>query len=69
MPAARLLLALVLATTAALSGCTGSEQDPFAAPTAFSLPAAEAEQDRTAYIAEVVAAPEGDDLAAGAGEW
>lgn len=48
----------------AVAGCGGAGQ----APTSFSLPSGQAEQYATAYVAEVVAAPEGDDLAEGAGE-
>ena len=58
-PRAVALLALSLI---ALAGC-GSEQDP------FTLPDDQAEQYATAYLLRVEPAPDGDDLAEGAGEY
>lgn len=45
-----------------LVGC-GADEDP------FTLPAEQAEEYATAYLARVEPAPEGDDLAEGAGEY
>lgn len=66
--AARPSAALVLVAVLGAVGC-GADAAPTPAPTAFSLPTGQAEQYATAYLAEVHAAPEGDDLAQGAGEY
>ena len=50
-----------------LTGC-GAGNSPSAGG-AFTLPANEVDQHDTAYIAEVVADPDGDDLADGSGEY
>lgn len=50
-----------------IAGC-GDDDGPAPAPGTYVLPADEADRYDTAYIAEVVADPEGDDLAEGGGE-
>jgi hypothetical protein len=60
--------AALFAVTLAVAVACGDDAGPTAAPGTYVLPREDAEQYDTAYIAEVVADPPGDDLAEGAGE-
>lgn len=67
MPTPRIRrLARALAVLA-VAGC-GASGEPSGRPGTYELPAEEVEQYPTAYIAQIVADPPGDDLAEDAGE-
>ena len=51
-----------------LAAACGGTAAPTPSPTSFTVSAAQADEYQTAYIAEVVAPPEGGDLTEGAGE-
>lgn len=57
---------LALALAATLTAC--GDDEPAAEPGIYRLPADEADDHETAYVAAVVADPPGDDLADGGGE-